>query len=66
MPYRNTIRKIVNIILVIAVAGSWFAILFFSFGPLIQNGFGSIKYFTVQSNLLEGLAMRKLHCNIDR
>ena len=34
MPDRNTIRKVVNIILVIAVAGSWFAILFFSFGPL--------------------------------
>ena len=56
MPDRNTIRKIVNIILVIAVAGSWYTILFFSFGPLIQNGFGSMKYFTVQSNLLEGLA----------
>ncbi len=53
---KDKIRKLVNIFLVIAVAGSWYAILFFSTGPLVQNGIGSMKYFTVLSNLFEGVA----------
>ena len=53
---RSKLRKLINILLVIAVAGSWVAVLFFSSGALITNGLGSMKYFTVLSNLFEGAA----------
>ena len=53
---KNKFRKYVNIFLVIAVLGSWIAIFVSASGTLMQNGLNSIKYFTVLSNLLEGLA----------
>ena len=53
---RTDIRKIVNIIIVIAVAGSWAAIFVSASGTLMHNGINSLKYFTVLSNLLEGAA----------
>ena len=53
---KNKFRKCVNIFLVIAVLGSWIAIFVSASGTLMQNGLNSIKYFTVLSNLFEGLA----------
>ena len=53
---RTSIRKIINIIIVITVAGSWIAIFVSSSGTLMHNGINSLKYFTVLSNLLEGAA----------
>ena len=53
---RTGIRKIVNIIIVIAVAGSWAAIFVSASGTLMHNGINSLKYFTVLSNLFEGAA----------
>ena len=38
------------------VAGSWIVMFLFGKGSLAQNGFGNLKYFTVQSNLLSGAA----------
>ena len=53
---RIGIRKILNIIIAIVVAGSWVAIFVSSSGTLMHNGINSMKYFTVLSNLLEGIA----------
>ncbi|MBR3125542.1 MAG: hypothetical protein IKF42_09055 [Mogibacterium sp.] len=53
---RIGIRKILNIIIAIVVAGSWVAIFVSSSGTLMHNGINSLKYFTVLSNLLEGIA----------
>ena len=53
---RTSIRKILNIILVITVAGSWISIFFSASGTLMHNGINSLKYFTVLSNLFEGVA----------
>jgi hypothetical protein len=53
---RTGIRKILNIILVITVAGSWISIFFSASGTLMHNGINSLKYFTVLSNLFEGVA----------
>ena len=53
---RNKLRKLVNIFLVIAVAGSWISIFVSASGTLMQNGINSLKYFTVLSNLFEGAA----------
>jgi len=53
---RYKLRKLINIFLVIAVAGSWFSIFFSASGTLMHNGINSLKYFTVLSNLLEGAA----------
>ena len=53
---KNSIRKYINIFLVIAVLGSWIAIFVSASGTLMHNGINSLKYFTVLSNLFEGLA----------
>ncbi len=53
---KSRIRLYVNIFLVVAVLGSWISVLYFTSGPLVQNGIGSMKYFTVLSNLFEGIA----------
>ena len=51
---RYTFRRFVNIFLVAAVFGSYFAIFFFGTGSLVQNGIGSLRYFTMLSNLFVG------------
>ena len=48
------IRKIVNILLVVLTFGSWLAVFFFGTGSLVQNGIGSLRYFTMLSNLFAG------------
>ena len=53
---RIGIRKILNIIIAIVVAGSWVALFVSSSGTLMHNGINSLKYFTVLSNMLEGIA----------
>lgn len=50
------LRKRINILLIVLTVGSWLALVFFSAGPLAQTGLRSLKYFTVQSNLLVGAA----------
>jgi len=52
----KTFRKVINIFLAVAAAGSWYALFVSSPGALMLNGIGSLKYFTVQSNLFEGAA----------
>jgi len=54
MKNRFKVRKIVNIFLFIAVFGSWLSMLFFGTGALVQTGIGSLRYFTVLSNLFAG------------
>lgn len=51
---RNRVRRFVNIFLVLATIGAWLVMCFSAPGTLALNGFGSLKYFTVQSNLLVG------------
>lgn len=53
---RNRLRKYVNILLVAAVLGSWIALFVSASGTLMHNGINSLKYFTVLSNLFEGVA----------
>ena len=48
------LRRYVNIFLVAATFGSWLAVFFFGTGSLVQNGIGSLKYFTMLSNLFAG------------
>ena len=50
------IRKIVNICLIIMVAGAWVVMMLFGKGTLSQNGLGNMKYFTILSNFLEAAA----------
>ena len=51
---RSSVRRLVNIFLVVATFGSWIAVFFFGTGSLVQNGIGSLKYFTMLSNLFAG------------
>lgn len=53
---RKRIRVIVNICIVIMVAGAWLGMIFFGGGDLAQRGISSMKYFTVLSNILCGIA----------
>ncbi len=53
---RNRLRKYINILLVAAVLGSWIALFVSASGTLMHNGINSLKYFTVLSNLFEGVA----------
>ncbi len=53
---RRGFRKIINVILAVAVVGSWIFLFVSASGTLMQNGINSLKYFTVLSNLLEGAA----------
>ena len=52
---RGRIRFLVNILLAVLVFGSWLSIFFFGSGSLVQNGLGSLKYFTMLSNLFVGV-----------
>ena len=47
-------RKYVNILLTVLVFGSWLGVFFFGSGSLIQNGLGSLRFFTMLSNLFVG------------
>ena len=49
-------RVVVNICLVVAVVGAWTAMFLFGEGSLSDDGLSSLKYFTVLSNLFEGIA----------
>ena len=51
---RERIRLYVNILLAVLVFGSWLGMFFFGTGSLVQNGFGSLRYFTLLSNLFVG------------
>jgi len=52
---RQRLRKAANIFIAVAVAGSWLGVFFFGSGTLLQNGFGSMKFFTMQSNIFAGI-----------
>lgn len=54
MDKQSRVRRYVNILLVVLVFGSWLGVFFFGSGSLIQNGFGSLRYFTMLSNLFAG------------
>ena len=43
-----------NILIVILAFGSWLGVFFFGNGSLLQNGFGALRYFTLQSNIFAG------------
>ncbi len=49
-------RKIINICLIVMVAGAWISMTLYGKGTLAQNGLGNLKYFTVLSNFLEAIA----------
>jgi hypothetical protein len=53
---RTKARRIVNIRIAVMVAGAWLGMIFLGGGDLAQRGIGSMKYFTVLSNLLCGIA----------
>ena len=48
-------RTIINISIVLMVFGAWLYMAFGSKGELSSNGIGSLKYYTVLSNIFEGL-----------
>lgn len=48
-------RFYVNILLVVMTFGSWLGMFFFGAGSLVQNGIGSLKYFTTLSNIFVGI-----------
>jgi len=49
-------RFYLNIILAVLVFGAWLLMVFYGGGELTNRGLASLKYFTVQSNLLAGVA----------
>lgn len=53
---KNTRRALVNVAIVVLVAVAWLMMFFFGGDSLAANGFRSLKFFTVQSNLLAGVA----------
>ena len=54
---KRILRLIINITIVILVFGAWFQMFFqFEEGVLSSWGLRSLKYFTVLSNLMEGIA----------
>lgn len=56
MNKKDKIRIVVNIAIAIMVFGAWLDMLFFAEGTLAEVGVRSLKYFTIQSNLLAGIA----------
>ncbi len=53
---RKRIRTILNICIAVMVAGAWLGMIFLGGGDLTARGIGSLKYFTVLSNILCGVA----------
>ena len=54
---KRILRLIINAVIVILVFGAWFQMFFqFEDGVLSSWGLRSLKYFTVLSNLMEGIA----------
>jgi hypothetical protein len=53
---RKNVRRIVNICIAVMVAGAWLGMLLLGGGDLASRGIGSMKYFTVLSNILCGIA----------
>ena len=53
---KKKIRIGVNIAIAIMVFGAWLEMMFFAEGTLAEVGVRSLKYFTMQSNLLAGVA----------
>ena len=49
-------RVIINIIIIISSLGAWLVMVFSNGGMLTDTGFRSLKYFTVLSNIFEGIA----------
>ena len=56
MEKRWRIRRIVNICIAILVPAAWLMMALGGEGTLSENGFGNLKYFTVLSNIMEGIA----------
>ena len=53
---RGKARRILNTAIAVTVLAAWVWMLFWGQGTLSQNGIGSLKYFTIQSNILAGIA----------
>ena len=53
---RKTVRLVLNIVVAAVVFTMWIRMFLRGGGVLAGTGFSSMKYFTVQSNLLEGIA----------
>lgn len=51
---KRGLRFYCNILIVILAFGSWLGVFFFGNGSLLQNGFGALRYFTLQSNIFAG------------
>lgn len=50
------VRKILNICIAVIVPVAWLMMTVGGGGTLSENGIGNLKYFTVQSNIMEGIA----------
>ena len=50
------IRKIINVSIIVAVAGAWLTMTFFGSGALSETGLRNLRFFTIQSNLFAALA----------
>lgn len=53
---KTTLRIILNIVLPVAVFGAWLSMALRAGGMLSSVGIASLKYFTVLSNMFEGIA----------
>lgn len=53
---RNRIRFFVNILIATVVPAAWLLMTFGREAVLSENGIGNLRYFTVLSNIMEGLA----------
>ena len=53
---RQRIRTILNVCIAVMVFGAWLAMIFLGGGDLAARGIVSLKYFTVLSNILCGIA----------
>ena len=53
---KQKIRQILNICIAIVVPAAWLMMAFGGEGTLSENGLGNLKYFTVLSNIMEGIA----------
>lgn len=49
-------RKILNICIAVIVFASWLLMAFGGEGDLSENGIGNLKFYTVLSNIMEGIA----------